>query len=315
MQEKPNLICIDDEERILSSLKLIFRKTHKVYTTTSPDEFRQLLSQHHMHVIISDQRMPELTGTELLKEAATLSPNSMRILLTGYADLEAVVDSINEGEIFRYITKPWDNDELKIIVQKATDIALQIEDNPVPETPAVRALPTGKLNINKPSILFIFDSVEICQKFTEAFANQYAISCANTLEEVEETLTKKQFQVAITDVQFDGENITPLIYLLKRRQPELVTIVMTNALDITVLIDLINKGQIFRFLPKPVRKKMLLRNLEHAVARHQQLKSDSQQQLRYQVEETEETEQFSERFMRLSNLVGRLKNVFKQKGT
>ncbi|MBX4377732.1 response regulator, partial [Mycobacterium tuberculosis] len=77
---------------------------------------------------ISDQRMPKKLGVEVLKEVKDVSPHTIRILLTGYADLTAVIDSINEGEIFRYITKPWQTDELKNIVNQATQIALQTKD-------------------------------------------------------------------------------------------------------------------------------------------------------------------------------------------
>lgn len=111
--QKPKLAFIDDELRILRSLKMHFRQTHDVFITTDPAELMDYVVANDVQVVISDQRMPDKQGTEVLREVRELSPNTIRILLTGYADLNAVIDSVNDGEIYRYITKPWQNDELK----------------------------------------------------------------------------------------------------------------------------------------------------------------------------------------------------------
>lgn len=312
---KPNLLCIDDESRILRSLKVIFRRTHNVYTTTSPAEFEQLLKTHHMHVIISDQRMPKVTGTELLSRAAEWSPNSMRILLTGYADLAAVIDSINEGEIFRYLTKPWDNEELKIVVEKATEIGLQLAQRPqaLPLPEATSTLPSDDLSLpfpahtaEQPPVLFIDENKASVQHFCDKFAAQYAISHAENFDDVEKLLASQQFCVVIINVEFDGEDLAPLIFLLKEKQPTLVSIVLSHFDDIGYLIDLINKGQVFRCLPNPVGDKILARSLQRAVKKHKELIADTQQQLRYQVEAPEKDAPISKNILKLSGLVRRI---------
>ena len=126
--QKPKIAFIDDEPRILRSLKMHFRQSHDVFTTTDATELMKYVSEHDVQVVISDQRMPDKQGTEVLRDIKEASPNTIRILLTGYADLNAVIDSVNDGEIYRYITKPWQNDELKKIVNKATEIAQQTQD-------------------------------------------------------------------------------------------------------------------------------------------------------------------------------------------
>lgn len=304
--EKPNLLCIDDEKRILRSLKVIFRRTHNVYTTTCPNEYKELLKKHNIHVIISDQRMPEVTGTELLRRAAKWSPNSMRILLTGYADLAAVIDSINEGEIFRYLTKPWNNEEIKIVVQKATEIALKSNKKPQMLGSTKKHLPLSPNTSLQPSILLIDENTTASKNFCDNFCSKYNILCANDFNEVEQFLTTKQFHVAVINIEFRGENLSPLIFLLKKKQPALITIILADFDDIRSLIDLINKGQVFRCLPNPVSNKMLERSLQRAVKRHEELNSDTKQQLRHQTERIKNSVKSSINTMKISGMIRRI---------
>ena len=108
MTDKPTLLLIDDEERILRSLAMLFRGSYQVHATVDPHEAIALVERERVHVVVSDQRMPVMRGADLLREVRSRSPNSMRILLTGYSELDAVVSSVNEGEIFRFVQKPWD---------------------------------------------------------------------------------------------------------------------------------------------------------------------------------------------------------------
>ena len=102
---KPSILLVDDEERILRTLTMLLKMQYQVFSTTDGHEALRILKKEKINVLISDQRMPLMVGTELLKQAKSLSPQTMRILLTGYADVDAAVDSVNEGEIFRYINK------------------------------------------------------------------------------------------------------------------------------------------------------------------------------------------------------------------
>ena len=122
-QIKPRIAFIDDEERILRTLKMHFRDTHDVFTTTNPDALLEYVKQHDVQVVVSDQRMPQRLGVDVLKDVKEVSPHTVRILLTGYADLNAVVNSINEGEIYRYVAKPWDDTEIVNTVRDALEAA------------------------------------------------------------------------------------------------------------------------------------------------------------------------------------------------
>ena len=125
---RPTVLFVDDEERILRSLRMLFHKDYEVKTTTDGHEALAMVRGTKVHVLVSDQRMPIMPGVELLRLVKEASPNTMRLLLTGYSDLEAIVGSINEGEIFRYIAKPWSTEEIKGTVAKAAEIALSLEE-------------------------------------------------------------------------------------------------------------------------------------------------------------------------------------------
>ena len=119
--KKHNLLVVDDEVEIQNSLRRQFRRICNVHTATSAAEGMQILAQVPIHAIISDQRMPQVTGSEFLKQVKGEYPDAIRLLLTGYADIQAVIESINQGQIYRYITKPWDATELETIVREAFD--------------------------------------------------------------------------------------------------------------------------------------------------------------------------------------------------
>ena len=107
-----SILCVDDEEHNLQALERLLRKKYDIHTALSGKDALELMEKVHFSLIISDQRMPLMTGVDFLVEAQKIQPQAIRILLTGYTDLESVIDAINKGQIYRYITKPWDNDQL-----------------------------------------------------------------------------------------------------------------------------------------------------------------------------------------------------------
>lgn len=113
------LLVIDDEENILKALRRQFRRDYDVHTARSAHKGLEVMRNESIAVIISDQRMPEMSGSEFFSEVRHQHPRAIRLLLTGYADLKGVIAAINEGSIFRYITKPWDPVELDTIVREA----------------------------------------------------------------------------------------------------------------------------------------------------------------------------------------------------
>jgi response regulator RpfG family c-di-GMP phosphodiesterase len=115
------LLIVDDETANLRLLERLFAKDFECLTASSGADAIQLLEKHDVALLISDQRMPVMTGIELLKRTAALRPQMVRILLTGYTDVEALVEAINSGLVYMYITKPWNNDDLKLSVSRAIE--------------------------------------------------------------------------------------------------------------------------------------------------------------------------------------------------
>jgi len=120
--EKIAVLYIDDESNNLLSFQATFRRRYKVFTATSAAEGMGILNDQDVHVIIADQRMPHSTGVEFFNIVRKAFPKPIRILLTGYTDVEAIIDAINHGEIYRYIKKPWDEYELQTAIQNAYEI-------------------------------------------------------------------------------------------------------------------------------------------------------------------------------------------------
>jgi response regulator RpfG family c-di-GMP phosphodiesterase len=116
---KPPILLVDDEPEMLYSLKELLRREFELYTAERGREALEIVRQHPPHVLMTDQRMPEMTGVQLLRHVKDLSPQTVRILFTGYADIKAVIEGINEVGLYRYITKPWDPDELTQVLHQA----------------------------------------------------------------------------------------------------------------------------------------------------------------------------------------------------
>jgi len=117
--EKISILYVDDEENNLFSFKATFRIKYHVHTAISGEEALKVLETKPVQIIITDQRMPEMTGVEFLEKVLVKYPEPMRILLTGYADMAAVVDAVNKGKIFHYLAKPWNEEELDITINRA----------------------------------------------------------------------------------------------------------------------------------------------------------------------------------------------------
>lgn len=119
-EHKPTLLLLDDEENILRALARVLRRDgYRILATTSVKEAFSLLAANEVQVIVSDQRMPEMSGTEFLSEVKAIHPETVRIVLSGYTDLKSVTDAINEGAIYKFLTKPWDDQQIREHIQQA----------------------------------------------------------------------------------------------------------------------------------------------------------------------------------------------------
>jgi DNA-binding NtrC family response regulator len=116
------VLYVDDEIHNLNSFKAAFRRDFNIFVAQSAREGRKILDQNEIAVIVTDQRMPVMTGIEFLESIIAVYPDTIRILLTGFSDINAVMDAINRGQVYKYLVKPWADEELKMYIQNAMEI-------------------------------------------------------------------------------------------------------------------------------------------------------------------------------------------------
>jgi DNA-binding NtrC family response regulator len=279
-----NVLCVDDEPGILRSLQWLLQKEFDVQIATSGQEALQLLQHHDFDVIISDQRMPGMMGSQFLREARRISPRSMRILLTGYSDLQAILRSVNDGEVFRFVNKPWNIRELPKIISDAASIA----KNQPPEAARTETDGDGEVDTGDESILLIDDDPLMEQLILEAVGAEVKIIHATTLVEAVAAVEGQNVGIILSDTKVSKLDTTTMLKVLKQEHPEIVTIVYSATTDAIDVITLINQGQIFRFIPKPVKAVMLKQALMRAALKRRELRASASAAERYMVESVTE---------------------------
>lgn len=261
------VLFVDDEARITRALKALFRDLEP-YTTNEPREAAELARRHDVDVVVCDQRMPEMIGADVLREVREKHPRAMRILLTGYSELKDVLGSVNEGEVFRFVNKPWDNRELRELVLKAGAIAR--------ETPAVAAEPISEREQEEArsevGVLVIEDDAQVQQRLREILQPYYQVRFASTAERALQILEQHETGVVISETETGQGDLTGLLKVLKQYHPHIATVVITERANAQLAIDLINEGQVYRMLIKPVRMGSCRLSVDSAIGRYWQLK-------------------------------------------
>src|SRR5258708_2518619 len=128
--EQQKILFVDDEPNILAALhRCLFEDDYDIHTAGSGKAGLEKAAEQKFALIVSDHRMPEMTGVEFLTRVKRICPDTTRVLLTGYADMSAAVDAINQGEVHRFLSKPWDDQELRRIIGQAVERHSLIEEN------------------------------------------------------------------------------------------------------------------------------------------------------------------------------------------
>jgi len=357
---KPKVLFVDDEKRVLNSMRALFRRDYELHLTTDGAEAIRIAEQQSVDVIIADQRMPGLSGVEVLGEVRRRAPSAVRILLTGYADLDAIEGSINIGEVFRFLSKPCPPQELRETLAEAVQAARQsgaaaraatvLEAAPAPprpqaEEPAPAAVPPEDHAATVPNLVLELEREEpppreaaagvadeapaeeesaepveteivlsgdtgtefvdtiviggdeapgsrrsgacadmdnvgvalftsdaaFAENVERTLGERYRVTRASTLVQVTEMLSGDGAGVLVTDFCTDGAMLRNMLSTLKRYLPELITIVVSDERDAAEMISLINHGQVFRYMSKPMDEARLVQNVNAAVLRHIQL--------------------------------------------
>ena len=262
---------------------------------------KQLLSNTKIDVLVSDQRMPHMLGNELLAQVSRLYPQTMRILLTGFMDKQAIVDSINEGEVYRFINKPWRNDDMREVVAEAalaseipvipmaeelqTNTTISDASNTAQQTASPSAQ-TTELPISDRALLMIEQQKDIRHQIRKFCSDQEIMiyGTQNVEQAVAAATTRESIGVAVIELSEDTASAVQTINLLKQARPELIAIALTEEYDANTAVDLINQGQVFKYLAKPLDINGFQNTIQNAFLRHLFLKKHKSATQRYKVE-------------------------------
>ena len=288
------ILFVDDERRVLSSMRAMFRRHYDVLVAQSGADALTILREEEIDVIVSDQRMPEMTGVELLAEAKNVAPQATRILLTGYADLDAIEASINTSEVFRYLIKPCPPDELKSTIALAMHraklgdvdtsnvVPLPTRTRPAEAEPPLltsvvddtaASSPTTEQIAADTEVLVLSGDEGLLRGVDAAIDGSRIIHVTPLVRDALKILEEFDIGVVITDIATDPAAIADLNETLRSVTPDLVTMIASDRADAPSLIELINSGHLFRFLLKPIQPAQCGIWIESGAKRHADLRS------------------------------------------
>jgi serine/threonine-protein kinase len=324
---KPKILFVDDEQRVLNSMRIMFRREFDLHLASNGKDAIEIARQHDIDVIVADHRMPQMTGVEVLAAVRKLSPRTVRILLTGYADLDAVEGSINDCEVFRFLTKPCPPEQLRETLSVAVQVAQQsqataadIESDPAtdlaappaaaeaPETRQRTSAAQPKLPVSRErlmqglGIVVFTNDEEVLTTVQQAVRGRLPVYSASNIVKVVKILTEFRPGVLLTDISDDKGTIQSMTARLKEHLPELVTIAVSPHRDVLDMVWLINHGQIFRFLRKPLSPGRCVVSLQAALKHHRMLLKNPDMVQRHRVDASDETGL-------MSGMMAKLKNV------
>jgi response regulator RpfG family c-di-GMP phosphodiesterase len=279
---EPALLFVDDEPMMLNSLRHLFDDDYEVLTANSGKKGLELLSKHDVGVIISDQRMPEMLGHEFLAQAKILRPDTIRILLTGYSDIDDTIRSINDGEIFRYVNKPWQAAKLS----ETVNLAYKLHKKLVAEKNVqVRAEMYSNFAVLPPlpHLLLIDANTERLSRTKFLLDRQYEVETATTAEEAFEILASKSISVLVIE-SLKGTYIDEAEFLtiLKTADPDVVSILVSDVRDSELAKRLVNEGSVFRYVIRPFSDEALKGIVGLAAARAELYKQSPAKNIRRQ---------------------------------
>ena len=408
MSGKSRILFVDDEKRVLNAMRGLFRRRYELFLANSGKEALEIAKVYDIDVIVADQRMPTMTGIELLAAMRRQSPRTVRILLTGYADPNAIEGSINKAEVFRFLSKPCPPNLLRETLTLAIEAAgtrpvveapakrrpsqtppaartsppsapaqppqnqpapshtatVAIQQKPLDaqtlppaandassaqvsppneQQPAHNAKPQNRrppesevssfdettpnlaLDLASPPEHEVTDVVmsgEVSEETSQtstfeallpgsqevgvvvftvnsdfaaavirAVSDERSAIVATTLVKVAEAINHQNVGVLVTDFSSSAEILRKVVNALKQRLPELLTIVASNDRDSDDMINLINYGQIYRYLVKPVDPEQLRGDINSAVFKHMHLLRNPEAGKRHQVATAPKPEQ------------------------
>jgi serine/threonine-protein kinase len=264
-RRRPVIMFVDDEARILNALQSIFSMQYEVHVCDDPVKAVEMLKRLPVQVLVSDQRMPQMLGVDLLRASKEISPRTVRILLTGYSDLASIVGSINDGEVWRFINKPWDSQDIQRTVAEAVQIFEQVPEIPSWQAPAAPS--------RDEAILVLDPRNDLVQPLTRVFGERHWVVRVDSIDAALGQLDEREVAVMVVDMDQHTEGVRALLSALKSTWPQILTVAVTTAADADQLIDLINEAQVYRFVSRPVDFARLASHIDGALNRYHAYKA------------------------------------------
>jgi serine/threonine-protein kinase len=268
LSERPSLLFVDDERAILTAMRVVFRGAYDVTVTTDGNEAIELMRNKRFHVIVCDQRMPIMPGVEVLRHARDLSPATIRILLTGYADTDAILGAINDVEVHRFLQKPWDNAALKRVVDEAIALARRLEEDDAQQEDeagedAVLAAPVARAEAAQTAaeeplcVLVVDPDGDMPRALRQELPAGTTLAHAKDIDGAFHSLCDQPVGVIVCAFDVQSAIDRDFIRILKINYPSILVIAVCDSVDTVRLIELINHMKIFRYVRTPVNPKML----------------------------------------------------------
>lgn len=263
------VLAVDDEPRILAALERVLKGRYRVLTATDGAAGLDLLRHHPVQVVISDQCMPTMVGVDFLAKVKSLSPHTVRVLLTGHSDMQDIERAINDGEVFRFINKPWKNDDLLALVEQCVAIANQTALHAM--SAANEAISSKEADARVPVVLLVDAGGELLSILGQLLGTRVEVRHAIDTTAALRAMQAGDIGIVLAALSSGVEEELALLKSLKAADPSLLTVVLATAADAQQMIGLINEGQIYRYMTRPVRMGSLKMYLMSAIRYRQYL--------------------------------------------
>lgn len=285
MNSTATVLFVDDEERIVKLLKLMFQDKYRVLTATSGQQALEIIASNgHVDVVVSDQRMPQMTGIELLAEVRKASPDAIRVLLTGYSDLVSIIGAVNDGEVYRFLNKPWRKEDLTNTLAECVELSRKRRSPPQTSDPSASSLAqpeavpargasiSGAEPLASAAKLLALDSMATDRHdLMEMFTDDYDVLGASSITEALQIVEHHNIGVVVANTFVNGERTADLLTALKMHAPSIVIVVLTDVADSDMVISMINHAQIYRIAIKPIQPNVFRLAVSAAMREHHRL--------------------------------------------
>jgi DNA-binding NtrC family response regulator len=273
MSGRPRLLFVDDEPRVLNAMRAVFKSGYDVTLAAGAAQALEEMRLRHFDVIVSDQRMPGMSGVEFLRLVRKLSPTTVRILLTGYSDAEAVVAAVNDVEVDRFMKKPWDNATLKRMVGEAVDIAVTLRAADAARRGLVvrHGVPPVSARHGKDRLVVVDPEPLVHAQIEAEFSGLYEVLHAPSLLHCLALMEQRPCSVIICAIDTESQANRVFLMQLKQEHPQVIVITLSEGVDSQRMIELINNARVFRVLRRTSGFQALIRALYAAfdlVRRH-----------------------------------------------